>query len=102
MHALAVMAKGLAMLVLAAGLIWAVVRWRSHHREAVLVAVACALLLAVQLLWLPGLNWVYRVVARGSSVGFRLWNSFGSFVQWLATAVAFCFLIFAALGQKKQ
>jgi hypothetical protein len=101
MHILAVMAKSVAMLVLGGGLIWAIARWRSQRREAVLVAVACALLLAVELLWLPGLNWVYRVMARGSYVGFQLFASFGSLIRWLATAAAFGFLIFAALGKKR-
>jgi hypothetical protein len=102
MNVLSSMAEWLAMLVLIAGLVWAVVTWRSRHREAVLVAVACALLLAVNMLWLPGLRLLFGAITRDSYGAVGEQTGFVSLVQWLASGTAFGFLIFAALGGKKQ
>jgi hypothetical protein len=46
-------------LVLAGGLVWAVAVWRARRRTAALVAGACALTLAVRLLWIPGMRLLF-------------------------------------------
>jgi hypothetical protein len=102
MHALNHWLGWLVNIVLAIGLIWAAVVWRSRHRAAVLVAVACALQLAVRVLWGPGIRWLVRHL---SSVPVqRFFNSLASSVYLLAMAVAFGFLIYVALnpGSRKS
>jgi hypothetical protein len=85
-------------MVMAIGLIWAVVVWRSRHRAAVLVAVACALQLAVRLFWSPGMRWLIRNLAPSSDSVQRFFGSLTNDVYLLALAVSFGFLIYAALN----
>jgi hypothetical protein len=90
--------------VMAIGLVWAVVVWRSRHRAAVLVAVACALQLAVRLFWSPGMRWLVRLLAPSSVAVHRFFGSLTNNVYLLALAASFGFLIYAALnpGSRKS
>jgi hypothetical protein len=101
MRFVSVMMQWLVNIVLVGGLVWAAVEWKRNRRAAVLVAVACALQLAVNLLWLPGMDLVGRWMA-GSTLYARrmlIWTT--NATGRLATAVAFAFLFFAALGREK-
>jgi hypothetical protein len=84
-------------LVLAGGLVWAVAVWRSRRRTAALVAVACALQLAIRLLWIPGVRLLFGPLSNSTnSVQHFLITTAGTMSQ-LALAVSLDLLVFAAL-----
>jgi|WetSurMetagenome_2_1015567.scaffolds.fasta_scaffold283835_2 hypothetical protein len=84
-------------LVLAGGLIWAVTVWRSRRRTAALVATACALQLAVRLIWIPGVRLVFGPLSASSNSVQRFFISTGITLNQLALAVSLGLLIYAAL-----
>jgi hypothetical protein len=88
-------------LVLAAGLVWAATEWKKNRRAAILVAVACALQLAVNVLWLPGMDMVGRWMADSTLDARRAMMWTRAAISRLATAVSFAFLLFAALGKRQ-
>lgn len=81
-------------LMLAGGFIWAIAVWRSRRQTAALVATACALQLAVRLIWLPVVRFLF-----GGSLSpvprFFIWT--GTALSQLAMAVSLALLIYAAL-----
>jgi hypothetical protein len=85
-------------LVLAGGLVWAAVVWRSRHRAAVLVAVACALQLAYRLLWAPGTNLLFGPLRPSSSAVQRFFLHASNNIYVLVSGVTLALLIYAALG----
>ena len=84
-------------LVLAGGLVWAVAVWRSRRRTAALVATACALQLAVRLIWIPGVRFLFGPLSASSSQVQRFFISTGIVLNQLALAVSLGLLIYAAL-----
>ena len=96
------MMQWLVNLVLVGGLVWAVLQWKKNRRAAVLVAVACALQLAVNLLWLPGMEMVGRWMADSTLYARRamIWTT--NATGRLAQAVSIAFLLLAALGRKTE
>jgi hypothetical protein len=85
-------------LVLAGGLIWAVAVWRSRRRTAALVAAACALQLAVRLIWIPGVRLLFGTLSRSSSPVQRFFILTGTTLTQLSLAVSLGLLIYAALS----
>lgn len=96
------MMQWLVNLVLVGGLVWALLQWKKNRRAAVLVAVACALQLAVNLLWIPGMEMVARWMADSTVYARRamIWTT--NATGRLAQAVSLGFLLFAALGRKPE
>jgi len=84
-------------LVLAGGLVWAAVEWRSRRRTAALVAAACALQLAVRLLWIPGIRFLFGQPTWSSSPVQRFFISTGTALSQLSLAVSLGLLFLAAL-----
>jgi hypothetical protein len=84
-------------LVLAGGLVWAVAVWRSRRRTAALVAAACALQLAVRVLWIPGVRLLFGPLSTSSNSVQRFFITTTITVSQLALAVSFGLLVFAAL-----
>jgi hypothetical protein len=84
-------------LVLVGGLVWAVAVWRSRHRAAALVATACALQLAVRLIWIPGVRFLFGPLSASSNSVQRFFISTGIVLNQLALAVALGLLVYAAL-----
>jgi len=84
-------------LVLAGGLVWAVAVWRSRRRTAALVAVACALQLAVRLLWMPGVRLLFGPLSWSTNSVQHFFISTASTVYLLSLAVSLGLLVFAAL-----
>ena len=87
-------------LVLAGGLIWAVAVWRSRRRTAALVATACALQLAVRLIWIPGVRLLFGPLSASSNSVQRFFISTGIVLNQLALAVSLGLLVYAALARK--
>ncbi len=85
-------------LVLAGGLVWAVVVWKSRRRTAALVAAACALQLAIRLIWLPGVRLLFGPLTSHSSLVQRFFILSGTALSHLSLAVALGLLVYAALG----
>jgi hypothetical protein len=85
-------------LVLAGGLIWAAVVWQSRRQTAALVAAACALQLAVRLLWLPGIRFLFGQMAWATNPAQRFFISAGAALGQLSLAVSLGLLFFAALA----
>ena len=84
-------------LVLAGGLVWAAAVWRSRRRTAALVAAACALQLAVRVLWIPGVRLLFGPLSAASSSVQRFFITTSNTIGQLALAVSLGLLIFAAL-----
>ena len=84
-------------LVLAGGLVWAVAVWRSRRRTAALVAVACALQLAVRLIWIPAVRVLFGPLTWSSSPVQRLFIATGTTLSQLSLAVSLGLLVYAAL-----
>ena len=97
MHAMNHVLGWLVNIVVAGGLIWAAAVWRSRHRTALLVAVACALQLAARLVWGPGMRLLIGPLSPSSSPVQRFFNSTANNVYVLSLAVSFGLLIYAAL-----
>jgi hypothetical protein len=87
-------------LVLAAGLVWAVVVWKSRRRDAVLVAAACALQLAVRLIWIPAVRLVFGEMSWASGSAARFFILTGTALGHLSLAVSLGLLVYAALTRK--
>jgi hypothetical protein len=85
-------------LVLAGGLVWAVAVWRSRRRVAALVATACALQLAVRVIWIPGVRLLFGPLSSGSSSVQRFFILSGITLGQLSLAVSLGFLVYAALS----
>jgi hypothetical protein len=85
-------------LVLAGGLVWAGAVWRSRRRTAALVATACALQLAVRVIWIPGVRLVFGPLSASSNSVQRFFISTGITLNQLALAVSLGLLVYAALG----
>ncbi len=83
--------------VLAAGFVWAIAIWRSRRQTAALVAAACALQLAVRLIWLPGVRLLFGTLTWSSSPVQRFFIWTGNALSQLALVASFALLIFAAL-----
>lgn len=84
-------------LVLAGGLVWAAVVWRSRRRTAALVAAACALQLAVRLLWIPGIRLLFGQLSWSTNSVQRFFISTGASLDQLSLAACLGLLLFAAL-----
>ena len=84
--------------VFAGGLIWAAVVWRSRRRAAALVAAACSLQLAVRLLWLPGIRFLFGSATWATNPAQRFVISTGDALAQLSLAVSLALLFFAALA----
>lgn len=87
-------------IVLAGGLVWAVAVWRSRRRTAALVAVACALQLAVRLIWIPGVRLLFGPLSGSSNEVQRFFILTGTTLSQLSLAVSLGLLIYAALARK--
>ena len=85
-------------LVLAGGLVWAVAVWRSRRRTAALVAVACALQLAVRLIWIPGVRLLFGPLTGSSNTVQRFFILTGTTLSQLSLAVSLGLLVYAALA----
>lgn len=84
-------------LVLAGGLVWAAAVWRSRRRTAALVAAACALQLAIRVLWIPGVRLLFGPLSRSTTPVQHFFITTTNTVAQLALAVSLGLLIFAAL-----
>jgi len=84
-------------LVLAGGLVWAVAVWRSRRRTAALVSAACALQLAVRLIWIPGVRLLFGPLSASSSSVQRFFILSGTTLSQLSLAVSLGLLVYAAL-----
>ena len=84
-------------LVLAGGLVWAVAVWRSRRRTAALVAVACALQLAVRLIWIPGVRLLFGPLSHPTNSVQHFFNVTASTLYQLSLAASLGLLIYAAL-----
>jgi hypothetical protein len=84
-------------LALAGGLVWAIAVWRSRRRTAALVATACALQLAVRLLWIPGVRLLFGPLSASSTPVQHFFITTTITVSQLALAVSLGLLVFAAL-----
>jgi hypothetical protein len=89
-------------LVLAGGLVWAVAVWRARRRTAALVAGACALTLAVRLLWIPGMRLLFGPLTWSSNSVQRFLITTTSAIGQLALAVSLGLLVFAALDSANR
>ena len=87
-------------IVLAGGLVWAFAVWRSRRRTAALVAIACALQLAVRLIWIPGVRLLFGPLSASSNSVQRFFISTGITLNQLALAVSLGLLVYAALTRK--
>jgi hypothetical protein len=87
-------------LVMGVGLVWAVVAWKSRRREAVLVAVACALQLAVRLVWIPAVRLVFGEMSWASGSAARSFILTGTALGHLSLAVSLGLLVYAALTRR--
>ena len=90
-------ARWLVTLVLVGGFVWAVAVWRSRRRTAALVAAACALQLAVRLLWLPGVRLLFGPLTWSSNAIQRFFIETGTALSQISVAVSLGLLIYAAL-----
>jgi hypothetical protein len=84
-------------LVTIAGLVWAVAVWKVRRRRAVLVAAACALQVAIRLLWLPATRFVFGDLAAAGPVQ-RFFILGANALSQLSLAVSLGLLIYAALS----
>ena len=84
-------------LVLAGGLVWAVSVWRSHRRTAALVAAACALQLAVRLIWVPAVRFLFGELSLSTGPAQRFFILTGTTLSQLSLAVSLGLLVYAAL-----
>jgi len=84
-------------LVLAGGLVWAVAVWRSRRRTAALAATACALQLAVRLIWIPGVRLLFGPLSASSNTVQRFFILTGTTLSQLSLAVSLGLLVYAAL-----
>jgi NAD-dependent oxidoreductase involved in siderophore biosynthesis len=84
-------------LVLAGGLVWAVVVWRSRRRTAALVAVACALQLVFRVLWMPGARLLFGPLSHPTNSVQHFFNATASTLYQLSLAVSLGLLVYAAL-----
>ena len=89
-------------LVLAGGLVWAAALWRSRRHTAALVAAACALQLAVRLLWGPGLRLLFGPLNWSTNPVQRFFISTASAFYLLSLAVSLGLLVFAALDSANR
>ena len=90
-------ARWLVNLVVAGGLVWAIAVWRSRRRTAALVAAACALQLAVRLLWIPGVRLLFGPLSASSNPVQHFFIVTGNTLGQLSLALSLGLLIFAAL-----
>ncbi|HTW92572.1 MAG TPA: hypothetical protein VMH22_12810 [bacterium] len=91
-------ARSLVTLALVAGFVWAVAVWRSRQRAAALVAVACALLLAVRLIWIPLVGLVFGRVTWSTGLVARFFILTGAALGQVALAITLFLLLYAALA----
>jgi hypothetical protein len=89
-------------LVLAGGLVWAVAVWRSRGRTAALVAAACALQLAVRLIWLPAVRLLFGPLTWSSNLVQRFFIASGSILSQLSLAASLGLLVYAALDSANR
>jgi hypothetical protein len=87
-------------LVLAGGLVWAVVVWKSRRRAAVLVAAACALQLAVRLIWIPVVRLLFGELSWTTGSVARFFILTGTALSHLSLAVSLGLLVYAALTRE--
>jgi len=87
-------------LVMGVGLVWAVVVWKSRRRDTVLVAVACALQLAVRLIWIPAVRLVFGELPWATGLVARFFILTGTALDHLSLAVSLGLLVYAALNRK--
>jgi hypothetical protein len=87
-------------LVLAGGLVWAVAVWKSRRKAAVLVATACALQLAVRLIWIPGVRLLFGELTWATGSVARFFILTGTALSHLSLAVSLGLLAYAALARK--
>jgi hypothetical protein len=87
-------------IVLAGGLVWAFAVWRSRRRTAALVATACALQLAVRLIWIPGVRLLFGPLSGSSNTVQRFFILSGTTLSQLSLAVSLGLLVYAALARK--
>ncbi|MBN2464710.1 hypothetical protein JXD38_03680 [candidate division WOR-3 bacterium] len=91
------LSRSLVTLALAGGLVWAVVVWRRRQRTAALVGAACALMLAVRLIWLPAVRLLFGQSPWTTGAVQRFFILTGNALSHVALAVSLGLLIFAAL-----
>jgi hypothetical protein len=87
-------------LVLAGGLVWAVVVWKSRRRAAVLVAAACALQLAVRLIWLPAVRLLFGELSWTTGSVARFFILTGTALSHISLAVSLGLLVYASLTRE--
>jgi hypothetical protein len=85
-------------IVLGGGLVWSAVVWQQRRRTAALVAAACALQLAVRLLWMPGIRLLFGQLTWSTNSVQRFFISAGAVLGQLSLAVSLGLLFFAALA----
>lgn len=95
-------ARSLVTLALVGGLVWAVAVWRSRQRAASLVAAACALLLAVRLIWLPAVRLLFGDSPWTAGAVQRFFILTGNALGQVALAVSLGLLVYAALDSAKR
>lgn len=95
-------ARWLVTLVLAGGFVWAIAVWRSNRRTAALVAAACALQLAVRLLWLPGVSFLFGPLTWSSNALQRFFINASTTLSQLSLAASFGLLVYAALDSANR
>ena len=91
-------ARWLVTLVLVGGFLWAVAGWRSRRRTAALVAAACALQLAVRLIWIPAVGLLFGPLTWSSNLVQRFFFATGTTLGQLSLAVSLGLLVYAAMG----
>ncbi len=87
-------------LVLAGGLVWAVAVWKSRKKAAALVAIACALQLAVRLIWIPAVRLLFGELSWATGSVARFFILTGTALGHLSLAVSLGLLIYAALARR--
>jgi len=85
-------------LIMAGGFVWAVAVWRSRRRAAALVATACALQLAVRLLWIPGMRLLFGPLTWSTNPVQRFFIEATTTIGLLSLAVSLGLLVFAGLS----
>ena len=87
----------LVVLVAAVGLVWSGVVWKSSRRTAALVAVACALQLAVRLLWMPAVRFLFGPASPFTNPVQRSFALSATALSQLSLAASLGLLVYAAL-----